>query len=354
MASRHCTKCGREALVGDAYCGRCGAKLTASTKGATVAIEPLAIPSEPIYAAAALVAAGTVAVGSFLPWASAGGGLLKASGSGIEGGDGWITLIIGAAAALIALRALLQSRKPHAGLLATTGIAAVALAAAELVSILSRPGTTVYGVDIKASPDLGLLAVAAGGIALVVIAVAANRDDPERAAPPYVAADPISKGGPDAPPSAKGVTAEVRLRGAVGDRLDCPACGDSASIRSAIAERDRLVVDWLQTPLDRWNAFDRLLQESTKPVRAEDATETHRFAIRRRGVGSSRRQSRLASRRGGRWLRCRRGLLPGLLPPERGEPKGRDARFAAGQCIGDADQAHLLPSAGRQRRTIAG
>jgi hypothetical protein len=43
-----------------------------------------------------------------------------------------------------------------------------------------------------------------------------------------------------------------------------------------------------------------------------------------------------------------------LLPPERGEPKGRDARFAAGQCIGDADQAHLLPSAGRQRRTIAG
>jgi hypothetical protein len=215
------------------------------------------------------VAAGTVAVGSFLPWASAGGGLLKASGSGIEGGDGWITLIIGAAAALVAVRALLQSRKPHAGLLATTGIAAAAVAAAELVSILSRPGTTIYGVNIKASPDLGLLAVAAGGIALVVIAVAANRDDPERAAPPCVAAGPTSKGGLDVPPSAKGVPAEVRLHRPVGDHFECPGCGDSASIRTAMAERDRLVVDWLQTPLDRWNAFDRLLQESTKPMRAE-------------------------------------------------------------------------------------
>lgn len=176
MISRHCTQCGTEASVEDVFCGRCGAGLNAVDMGATVPVEPSAIDEGPGYAVAALLAAGAIAVGSFLPWASAGAGLFKASGSGIEGGDGWITLMIGAAAALVAIRALLQSRRPHLGLTISAGIAAVAMAILEVVNILNRPGASLYGVEIKASPDIGLLAIAAGGIGLVVIAFAGNRN----------------------------------------------------------------------------------------------------------------------------------------------------------------------------------
>jgi hypothetical protein len=174
MASRHCTQCGMEAADEDVFCGRCGASLTAVDVVAAAAIEPLTTPMGSGYAFAALIAAGAVAVGSFLPWASAGAGIIKASRSGIEGGDGWITLIIGAAAALVAARALLQSQVPHRGLTISAGIAAAAIAVLELVDIVNRQATNVYGIEIKASPDLGLLAVAAGGIGLVIIAFAGN------------------------------------------------------------------------------------------------------------------------------------------------------------------------------------
>lgn len=161
--TRLCPSCGAASL--EAFCGRCGAAMTS---------EPPA-PVGSVYALAALLAAGAVAIGSFLPWASAGAGILKASRSGIEGGDGWLTLGIAAAAALVAIRGLMQSRLPHPGLVVTAGIALVALAAWELVDIVNRQGTSVFGIEIKASPDLGLLAVAAGGIGLVVVALAGQK-----------------------------------------------------------------------------------------------------------------------------------------------------------------------------------
>lgn len=174
-ATRYCNQCGAEASTEDIFCGRCGTRLAAVGIGATAAIEPLAIQEGPGYAIAALLAAGAIAIGSFLPWASAGAGLFKASGSGIEGGDGWITLAIGAAAAVVAIQALLRSQRPHPVLMISAGTAALAMAILEVVNILNRPGTSLYGVQIKASPDLGLLAIASGGIGLVVVAFAVNR-----------------------------------------------------------------------------------------------------------------------------------------------------------------------------------
>jgi hypothetical protein len=129
----------------------------------------------PGYALAAVVAGALVAVGSFLPWATVGAGILTASKTGIEGGDGWLTLILGAVAALVSASALIRGRLPNPGLLVSVGVVLVAVAAWEGFDILNRQSATIYGLEIKPSPGVGLLAVAAGAIGLVVVALAANR-----------------------------------------------------------------------------------------------------------------------------------------------------------------------------------
>lgn len=48
----------------------------------------------------------------------------------------------------------------------------------------------------------------------------------------------------------------------------CPECGVRADIRKAMAERDRLVADWLATPLDQWDAFEDAASDPPQPVRA--------------------------------------------------------------------------------------
>jgi hypothetical protein len=47
-----------------------------------------------------------------------------------------------------------------------------------------------------------------------------------------------------------------------------PQVGALTNVRSAAAESDRLVIDWLATPPDLWSAFDDAIRTSTEPVQA--------------------------------------------------------------------------------------
>lgn len=62
--------------------------------------------------------------------------------------------------------------------------------------------------------------------------------------------------------------AKAGLSGPFGDRFECPMCGRLASVRDAMTERDRLVADWLDLPLDRWEQLDAAAVKSAQPIRA--------------------------------------------------------------------------------------
>ena len=62
--------------------------------------------------------------------------------------------------------------------------------------------------------------------------------------------------------------AKAGLSGPFGDRFECPRCGRLASVRDAMTERDRLVADWLEFPLDKWEQLDAAALKSAQPIRA--------------------------------------------------------------------------------------
>ena len=164
-----CPACGQPVSYSAPGCPRCG------WRPGPPPIQPAPAKKAQQLALVATGFAALIAVGSFLPWAAAGAGLLSASRTGIEGGDGWITLGIGAAAAYVAIRAWLDSRIPHPGKMVAAGLAAAAIAVVDVLDIVGRQATSVYGVEIKPTPELGVLVVIAGGVGLAVIGVAGNR-----------------------------------------------------------------------------------------------------------------------------------------------------------------------------------
>ena len=62
--------------------------------------------------------------------------------------------------------------------------------------------------------------------------------------------------------------AKAGLSGPLGDRFECPRCGRLASVGAAMTERDRLVADWLNLPLDKWELLDAAALKSPQPIRA--------------------------------------------------------------------------------------
>lgn len=110
--------------------------------------------------------AALIVVGSFLPWASAGG----MSFSGIDGGDGWITLVLGLA---LGATALIPAAKN--GMLIVAGIA-LALVVYELIDIMGAGGGAI-----EVSIGIGIWIMLVGGIAGLVGAIQARKG--EEAAP---------------------------------------------------------------------------------------------------------------------------------------------------------------------------
>jgi hypothetical protein len=58
------------------------------------------------------------------------------------------------------------------------------------------------------------------------------------------------------------------MGGPFGDHFECPGCGRLTSVRDAMTERDRLVTDWLDIPLDKWELLDAAALNSPQPIRA--------------------------------------------------------------------------------------
>jgi len=93
-----------------------------------------------------IVAGGAVvAIGSFMPWASALGGLV--SKSGIDGGDGWITLLLGLGVVGLGIAiGCKQGTLPLPIITAVLGLAATALAAFEVSDVHDRQLDTGAGL----------------------------------------------------------------------------------------------------------------------------------------------------------------------------------------------------------------
>lgn len=96
-----CPFCAEEIQDEAIKCKHCGADLVAGTPG--MAAAPASRASVPQGAIVAVLGGLLVAVGSFLPWVTAASGLGTVSKSGMEGGDGTITLVLGIAIIILAL-----------------------------------------------------------------------------------------------------------------------------------------------------------------------------------------------------------------------------------------------------------
>ena len=62
--------------------------------------------------------------------------------------------------------------------------------------------------------------------------------------------------------------AKAGLTSPFGDSFECPGCGGLADIGSAMAERDKSVVGFLNAPLGRWDQVEEAALSSPQPVRA--------------------------------------------------------------------------------------
>lgn len=62
--------------------------------------------------------------------------------------------------------------------------------------------------------------------------------------------------------------AKAGMSGPFGERFECPRCGRLSSVRDAMTERDRLVADWLDIPLGKWELLDAAALKSSQPIRA--------------------------------------------------------------------------------------
>lgn len=96
-------------------------------------------PARSVGALVALAGAGLVIAGSALPWvrATLGEGLV-ASVSGIEGGDGWISMALGVFLAALAIRNRLDPDAGTTGILIVTAVLAL-LTAYEVIDIVGAP-----------------------------------------------------------------------------------------------------------------------------------------------------------------------------------------------------------------------
>lgn len=115
-----------------------------------------------------------MALGSFLPWVKASAGAFFATASGIEG-DGVFTLLL--AALIVACFTLIKSPRTAGTATLSLGAAAGVLAGYELFDISNKAEALSTGLDVAASPGVGLLLTGLAACAIVVGAALALGED---------------------------------------------------------------------------------------------------------------------------------------------------------------------------------
>lgn len=128
--------------------------------------EPAGQQRELLIPAGALVAGGVlVAVGSVLPWITAIGGFgITVSRSGVEGGDGLITVILGVAIGLFGLTMLRGRNLDRWRLAFLTSAATLVLIGFDYLLIEQRVKDVNRGDNVFASVGLGIWTVGIGAL----------------------------------------------------------------------------------------------------------------------------------------------------------------------------------------------
>jgi hypothetical protein len=115
-----------------------------------------------------------VALGAFLPWVKAEAGVFSATKSGIEG-DGVFTLLL--AVVIVVCFTLIKSPRAAGIAALSLGAATGVVAAYELFDISSKAEAISTGLDVSASPGVGLLLTGLAACAIVVGAALALGED---------------------------------------------------------------------------------------------------------------------------------------------------------------------------------
>jgi len=181
-----CGNCGQTVTSADKFCPACGAPgpaadaaarerwRAAQSPGGGVVTPPTAGgPAEAAKSAGKLILVGAVAaaVGSFLPWAEVEAGFFGSlSVSGTDGGDGYISLVLAGIAALLGYKALTSGNAPGRSGPVIVGLLTAGLFLFEIADLESRSAEAADVSDglVTASPAIGLFAVLAGGVAMVI------------------------------------------------------------------------------------------------------------------------------------------------------------------------------------------
>lgn len=219
---RFCGSCGAGVAGGSAFCSRCGhpigtppndAATSAPAETAPAPTPPAGDPqrwttqpsstrvsversSGPLPPAGyphglAMLGAALLVFGSFMPWISVTAPFIgTVTKSGMEGGDGWVTLIAGCVAGVAALRHWGRSTNALRNLLFGSGVIAAALTIYEFVDVSARfedmraemndeDDGGFFGVRasdmIATSYGVGLFSIGAGSAAVIAAGVMANK-----------------------------------------------------------------------------------------------------------------------------------------------------------------------------------
>ncbi len=170
MEAIYCSRCGASVTPGSTFCSRCGVAIAPSAPSLTVSQGGLNMT-----AAVILVGGALVAIGSFLPWATA-TGLVSASKSGLDGGDGIFTLPLGVVIALLGLSRIQRSGLPGNRLvMVILGIIAVGLAWFEGNNIQSKLDAAASGYVVY-SLGMGIYVMGVGGVLVVLASIFGERN----------------------------------------------------------------------------------------------------------------------------------------------------------------------------------
>lgn len=163
--AERCGVCDTPRPAGASFCANCGNAFTrppASTPPPPP-VPPGAVTTFSIAAAAVAVGGGLMVAGAFLPWVTANVVFTSISRTGLELGDGNITLVLGIAIGLIGIAATLAGGRSgfrwFTAILAIVGLVVVAYDFIELQNRLDTIDESFRGL---ATVGVGLYATGAG------------------------------------------------------------------------------------------------------------------------------------------------------------------------------------------------
>lgn len=180
----------------------------------------------PLAGILGVVGGALLALGSFLTWAEVTGGGTSVTAKGVDGSDGYITLVAGLVAVVAGIMMARGTRRVLAVLVILAGIVGGGIglydaltakdsvldaAAEELAPTFGASAQQVRAVldqaidagQLSVSISIGLYVVIGGGVVALVGGILGLRDAGEHAAPGRTTtpAPPVTIGGPDAPPA---------------------------------------------------------------------------------------------------------------------------------------------------------